>query len=94
MNPELIAQLINIDGKKITQPERNLLTKLFTDYNVRFENQLSDSIVNSLVYFVRGCNTGWGPVTYRGKKVPVSLFDRTRYFILKLDSKAYSNYID
>jgi hypothetical protein len=33
-------------------------------------------------------------MTYKGKKVPVSIFDRTRYFCLKIDKAAYYAILD
>lgn len=81
------------DGKKLTQPQINLLNKLNQDYGVKVDGEKTE-LVSELVQFVRSCNTGFGPVTYRGKKVTIQTFDRTRYLILDLDSKAYSDFID
>jgi hypothetical protein len=53
-------------------------------------------LVAALVAFVYACNSGgpFDPLTYRGKKVPVSIFDRTRYLVLKLDFNAYNTLLD
>ena len=92
---------------KLTNPEINLLAKLSNDYGVtgdesetatqnRFtgETVKTNPLFVALVGFVYGCNTGFGPVTYRGKKVPVSIFDRARYLAMKIDGSAYSAILD
>jgi hypothetical protein len=54
-----------------------------------------NALVLALVQFVYGCNTdAFGPVTYRGKKVSVSDFDRARYTVLAIDPNAYSALLD
>jgi hypothetical protein len=95
-------------GKSLTIPESNLLAKLENEYGIyvadtapqslsnRFggESVLASALVAALVAFVYDCNTGFGPITYNAKKVPVAIFDRTRYLVLKLDNAAYSALLD
>ena len=33
-------------------------------------------------------------MTFNGRKVPIDIYDRTKYLVLKLDKDAYSNFID
>ena len=70
--------------------------------NVIVRNQINgvpsevSPLVAALVAFVYESNRG-GPfdsLSYRGKKVAVSIFDRTRYLVLKIDPNAYSNLLD
>jgi hypothetical protein len=95
-------------GKTLTIPESNLCAKLEAEYAVKpttteaqsvqnrfgFGSALVSPLTAALVAFVYGCETGFGPVTYRGKKVPIAIFDRTRYLVLKLDGAAYSALLD
>lgn len=107
MNTLVNAALTN--GVKLTKPETNLLNKLEETYGLKVNdanarNEMFNrfgtgaatvsALVSVLVSFVYGCDTGFGPVMYNGKKVTISDFDRTRYLVLKLDSKAYSVLLD
>lgn len=108
MNKTLVELATESLGKTLTTPESNLLAKLETEYGVaaigteprslsnRFGggSALVSALTAALVAFVYDCNTGFGPVTYRGKKVPIAIFDRTRYLVLKLDGAAYSALLD
>jgi hypothetical protein len=55
-------------------------------------------LVAALVDFIYECYDNYErnnyQMTYNGKDVPVSLFDRAKYLILKLDSQAYGDLID
>lgn len=52
-------------------------------------------LVAKLTEFIYGCSNGFlSGLSYRGAKVTVSDFDRTRYLVLKLDSNAYGSLID
>lgn len=94
---------------KLTKPEMNLISLLSLSYGVKVnqsetgmtvlsnrftgENATVTNLVAALVEFIYACETV-GPVTYHGKKVPVSVYDRTRYLVLKLHPEAYRTLID
>jgi hypothetical protein len=53
--------------------------------------------VAALVEFIHTTYASYNflkPMTYNRKKVPVALFDRVRYLVLKLDRRAYSELVD
>ena len=102
-----LSDLTSVNGHTLTQPERNLLTKLETKHGlVAYESEtivrnaftgveLTDvnPIVVALIQFVQ--HTSYcGTFTYGGKKVAVQDFDRTRYLVMKLDNPAYSAILD
>lgn len=107
MNLVTIAEQL---GFKLTQPEKNLLTKLEADYSVKVlvtdpatqamgnrfggATVMVSNLIAALVNFVYGCDTGFFGVSYYGKKVQVPFFDRVRHLVLKLDSKAYYALLD
>lgn len=105
-----LVELAAMSGKKLTKPENNLLAKLQADYGISVRNQTFDKatvtnrfsglavetsfLVEALVNFIYEINTGFQPLTYKGKNMPVSIFDRTRYLVLKLDDAAYYSLLD
>ena len=46
------------------------------------------------VYEVAHSQGFMGPMSFRGHKVSVQMFDRVRYLILAIDAEAFSNFID
>jgi hypothetical protein len=114
MNLQQIPDCLTINGKKLTQPHRNLLAKLQRDYGFDVHsivpctrrNRVSgvtiddlNPLVAALVDFVYEAydsyeQLGDGRMLVNGKNVPISLFDRTKYLVLHLDSRAYNELID
>ena len=101
-----LSDLISVNGHTLTQPERNLLTKLETKHGlVAYESETVvrnalngvevtdvNPIVVALIQFVQ--QTSYGDFTVGGKKVAVQDFDRTRYLVMKLDNAAYFAVLD
>ena len=108
MNTELPFARIN--GISLTQPEKNLINKLVGDYNVDFggladtvSNPFTgavvtvDPVVAALIGFVQDAYSTYsdnGRMTYNGKNVAIGTFDRVRYLVSKLDSKAFMAILD
>jgi hypothetical protein len=107
MNLLTYATLRNgvVNGKKLTKPQLNLLGKLdamgvelTSAQDVLVTNPhngysaMLPPFVATLVNWVY--EVYYGPMTYRGTTVALQTFDRTRYLILALDSKVFSDFID
>jgi hypothetical protein len=94
----LIAKLekdygVALDTSALAPEEQNKIT---VQNRFGFGSAICSPLVAALVAFVYACNTGgpFDPLTYNGKKVAVSIFDRTRYLVLKIDANAYSALLD
>ena len=101
-----LSDLTSVNGHTLTQPERNLLTKLETKHGlVAYESETVvrnalngvevtdvNPIVVALIQFVQ--QTAYDDFVVGGKKVAVQDFDRTRYLVMKLDNPAYSAILD
>lgn len=95
-----------INGKKLTQPEVNLLNKLVeTGYihevlpssAATRTNPFSQAsrVLEPLAVVIYDFTVAWMLDYERGlNKAPVSVFDRARYLFLKLWPDAYSELID
>jgi hypothetical protein len=98
-----------VNGKKLTKPQLNLLGKLdamgvelTSAQDVLVTNPhngysaMLPPFVATLVNWVYEVYSSYnyGPMTCRGTKVAIQTFDRTRYLILALDSKVFSDFID
>lgn len=99
-----------VNGKTLTQPEKNLLAKLynmgvFLDETITSaENPVTGVVLDNLhpvvarlvkwIYQVYSTYDGEGPMNFRGKTVAINTFDRVKYLVLKLDNKAYSDLVD
>ena len=102
-----LSDLTSVNGHTLTQPERNLLTKLETKHGlVAYESEtivrnaftgveLTDvnPIVVALIRFVQQASV-FGDFVVGGKKVAVQDFDRCRYLVMKLDNPAYFAILD
>ena len=101
-----LSDLTSVNGHTLTQPERNLLTKLETKHGlVAYEsetvvrNSLNgvevtdvNPIVVALIQFVQ--QAAYDDFVVGGKKVAVQDFDRSRYLVMKLDNSAYFAILD
>lgn len=63
------------------------------------QNRTLEPLVSALTGFVLTCADGYdnmsgGAMSFNGHKVPIALFDRVKYLVLKLDSQAYYDFID
>ena len=114
MNLTNIPNCLRVTGKALTQPERNLLSKLQTAYGFdvtetnpsvrrnRVTGMVSHTLnplVAALVDFIYVCYdhyeiSGTYTMQFNGHNVPISIFDRVKYLVLKLDSAAYSELVD
>ena len=100
-----------INGKKLTHPQLNLLTKLdATGAQIDPDNDVGGvtnptngycadvgPFIAALINWVYKTYATYGydgSMSYRGKRVTIQLFDRTRYLILALDNEAFRNFID
>lgn len=95
---------------KLSTAEVRLVEKLMNDYSVVAYDDVDygvnptngvslnvNPLVAALVEFIHdtyASYSGFAPMSYNGKKVPVALFDRVRYLVLKLDRRAYSELVD
>lgn len=104
-----LSEIQEINGKKLTQPQKNLLAKLETVYGINISSEIPQPranrfsgattapvhpVIGALIDFVYDCNTGFGPVTHNGKKVAIGVYDSARYLVLALDQNAYSATLD
>ena len=99
-----------INGKSLTQPEKNLLAKVdalgvtVSDIETSARNPVTGVTLENLhpvvarlvrwIYQVYATYDGMGPMTYGNQKVAISTFDRVKYLVLRLDNKAYSDLVD
>jgi hypothetical protein len=95
---------------KLSTAEVRLVEKLMNDYSVVAYDDVDygvnptngvslnvNPLVAALVEFIHTTYASYNflkPMTYNRKKVPVALFDRVRYLVLKLDRRAYSELVD
>ena len=111
MNLIDIPTCFTVNGKKLTQPQKNLLAKLQTNYGFDVDTDVTsaqnlcsgqvfdnlNSMVAALVNFCTEAYRTYGMHGYmivNGKKFTVQDYDRTKYLVLALDSRAYSNLLD
>jgi hypothetical protein len=97
-------------GKKLTQPQKNLLGKLdamgvemssigsprvVTNNNSGYVGLLHPFIAALVEWVYEVYSTyHFGPMHYRRTSVSIQTFDRVRYLILALDNQAFRDFID
>jgi hypothetical protein len=105
-----LNELTEINGKKLTKPQMNLLGKLQDKYRLAVHSShnvvrnrvtgaslvLSDPVVGCLVEFcqVAYANYERGNMSVNGVPVAIGIFDRVKYLVLAVDSGAYSEMLD
>jgi hypothetical protein len=105
-----LTSYTEVNGKKLTKAQLNLLAKLENDYELvidRIEvcNPLSGAtrtvhpVIAALVVFVQYAYRAYelradGSMAFNGKKVSIGLFDRVRMAVLNLDAATYSSVLD
>jgi len=103
-----LTSLTTLNGKKLTQPQKNLLAKVEamgvcpSDEPYEVLNPISgyskvlDPVLGHLVHWVYSVtlNAERGFFGFNGTKVTIQTFDRVRYFILAMDSEVYYDFID
>lgn len=120
MNLIDVPDCLTINGKKLTQPQKNLLAKIQKDYGfdikaadlfcvaahipVARQNRVSGVVVDNLnplvsalvdfVYEAYGNYERVGRMIVNGKEMAIQTFDRVKYLVLALDSRAYNELID
>lgn len=98
-----------VNGKKLTQPQLNLLAKL-DKMGVTISDSLPVVVTNpvngfsdtldpftaTLVNWVYRVYSTYhfGPMNYRGHTVAIGVFDRVKYLVLSISPEAYRNFID
>ena len=101
---------ISQGGKKLTQPQKNLLAKLdamgvtvqedglpvvVTNNASGFSGALHPFIAALVEWVYEVYSTyNYGPMHYGKTKVAIGTFDRVRYLILALDKQAFRDFID
>jgi hypothetical protein len=104
-------EIVEANGVKLTQPQKNLIAKLQNEYGFEVDMGLTSAmniatgqvfgnlnpLVASLVTFALDAYRTYnfkGSMTVNGKPFSVQLYDRTKYLILALDSRAYYDLLD
>lgn len=105
-----LTSVTSVNGIALTQPEKNLLTKLATKHGLvaagsprKVANRFTgvtvtvDGVVAALIGFVYAASESaemFGRMIYGNSSVAVQDFDRARYLVMKLDSSAYYEVLD
>jgi hypothetical protein len=105
-----LTDYTEINGKTLTQPEKNLLAKLdamgvvVLVTGTSATNQCTGVTMENLhpvvaclvrwIYQVYATYSESGRMNFRGTPVAISIFDRVKYLVLRLDNKAYSELVD
>ncbi len=94
----------------LTKPETNLVNKLTADYGLVISDQSTEVVnpwnahrvtttplAAALIRFAQIAYNNYamtGKMSYNRKPVAISIYDRARYLVLKLDKEAYFNVLD
>jgi hypothetical protein len=94
----------------LTQPETNLVAKLTTEYGLYVNDSLTTAVnrlsgarvqttplAAALIRFAQiayGNYELFGKMSVKNKPVSISMYDRVRYLVLKLDRNAYAEVLD
>jgi hypothetical protein len=105
-----LTSYTTVDSKTLTTPEKNLLAKLdsyglvASDLGtISVSNWINGitvdvhPLVAALVRFIYDTSLTYEQtyqMSFNGHKLPISIHDRVKYLVLKLDNKAYSTLID
>ena len=99
-----------VNGTPLTTPEKNLLAKLdllgvtvnpaeTSAVNPCMGNTVENlhplvARLSTLVHEIYATYGESGKMNYHGKPVAIGTFDRVKYLVLRLDSRAYSELLD
>jgi hypothetical protein len=101
-----LTQVQEIDGKKLTQPEKNLLAKLVKDHGLKAGDAKATltNVYSGVQREVDALPHGivsWILTVYRtnqlkcnGGKIAVNTWDRTRHFVVKYWPEIYYDFVD
>jgi hypothetical protein len=99
-----------VNGKALRKPDLNLVAKLdamgiflpegelvLTENPVTGYTELLNPFLSALIKWTYKTYATYdfsGSMNYKGTKVSIQTYDRTRMLVLSLDSDAYSNFLD
>ena len=86
--------LVKLDGFGLTVDENPAPTVNYISGLVKTLDPLNAALVAFCLRSYDNYMRSQGQFSWMGHKFPVSIFDRTKYLVLKLDSQAYYDFID